>query len=125
MITPANGRVPLELVEGTVEQTNGNGIRVDGTWYSRSQFRPVELPSIGARVCLRVDAKRFISSVDVLEQGQSPAARLSRDETISRLAVLKAAASFLGQLSQTREDVRSEHVLVLADRWLDWVAKAD
>jgi len=36
--------------------------------------------------------------------------------------VLKAPAAFLGALSQTREDVRSEHVLVLADRWLEWVA---
>jgi len=48
-------------------------------------------------------------------------AGLERDERITRLAVLKAAANFLGQLSQTREEVRSEHVLVLADRWLAWV----
>jgi hypothetical protein len=36
-------------------------------------------------------------------------------DRINRLAVLKAAASFLGALSQTREEVRSERVLVLAD----------
>jgi len=49
------------------------------------------------------------------------AAPTAKDRTITRLAVLKAAATFLGALSQTHEDVKSEHVLVLADRWLKWV----
>jgi hypothetical protein len=44
-----------------------------------------------------------------------------KDRTITRLAVLKAAATFLGALSQTHEEVKSEHVLKLADRWLAWV----
>jgi hypothetical protein len=35
--------------------------------------------------------------------------------------VLQAAANFLGLMSQTRDEVRSEHVLVLADKWLAWV----
>jgi hypothetical protein len=39
----------------------------------------------------------------------------------TRLAVLAAAAEFLGQLSKTHTDVRSDHVLVLAERWLAWV----
>jgi hypothetical protein len=40
---------------------------------------------------------------------------------ITKLAVLKAAADFLGQMSQTREEIRSEHVLTIADKWLAWV----
>jgi hypothetical protein len=36
---------------------------------------------------------------------------------------LKAAANFLGLMSQCHEEVRSEHVLVLADKWLVWVEK--
>ena len=35
--------------------------------------------------------------------------------------MLKAASNFLGLMSQAREEVRSDHVLVLADRWLTWV----
>ena len=38
-----------------------------------------------------------------------------------RLAVLQAAANFLGLWGQAREEVRSEHVLVLAQKWLAWV----
>ena len=40
---------------------------------------------------------------------------------VGGLAVLSAAASFLGAMSQTHQDVRSEHVLMLAERWLAWV----
>jgi len=49
------------------------------------------------------------------------AAAVARHESIARRALLKAAANFLGLLSQSREEVRSEHVLVLAVRWLEWV----
>jgi hypothetical protein len=43
----------------------------------------------------------------------------------TRVAVLTAAAEFLGQLSRTRDDVRSDHVLMLAERWLAWVNQND
>jgi hypothetical protein len=39
----------------------------------------------------------------------------------TRLAVLTAAAEFLGQFSRTHDDVRTDHVLRLAERWLTWV----
>jgi hypothetical protein len=115
----ANPRQPLELVEGLVEQTNSNGVRINGTWFSRSQYKPIDLPGVGARVCLRVDAKRFISSVEVLEHGAATAS-LSRNETITRLAVLKAAAQF----GARRPDCKSSDVLVLAEKWLEWVERA-
>ncbi len=41
------------------------------------------------------------------------------------MAVLKAAANFLGLMSQCREDVKSDHVLLLADRWLAWVEQPE
>jgi hypothetical protein len=44
-----------------------------------------------------------------------------RDRIITRLAVLKAASHFLDLMSQTREEVHSDHVLVLADKRLAWV----
>ena len=47
------------------------------------------------------------------------------DRRSRRLAVLQAAANFLGLWGQAREEVRSEHVLVLAARWLAWVEQED
>jgi len=115
------------LIEGLVEAVNGKGIRVKGSWLNVSQFKPVPLPEVGEYVRLKVDAKSFISSIEVVKPAHEPSdtaqtpAVLSRETRIARLAVLKAAANFLGQMSQTREEVRSEHVLVLADKWLKWV----
>jgi hypothetical protein len=120
-MTSPNGRVQTTDVEGTVEATNRTGIKVGGAWLNVSQFHPVELPEAGAHVRLRIDAKGFIRELENLSPAQTPAVVSDRDSRITRLAVLKAAANFLGQLSQTREEVRSEHVLVLADKWLQWV----
>jgi len=114
-----NGRVQTEEVEGTVEATNAKGLKIGGAWVNVSQFNPVELPEAGAHVRLSVDSKGYIRTLEILNERKS-AAVTERDERITRLAVLKAAANFLGQLSQTREEVRSEHVLVLADKWLEW-----
>jgi len=50
---------------------------------------------------------------------------VKNERQIAKLTVLKAAAHFLGALSQTHEDVKSEHVLKLADRWLAWVERED
>lgn len=46
-----------------------------------------------------------------------------KDRTITRLAVLKAAADFMGQLGQAREQIKADHVLAVADRWLEWVER--
>jgi hypothetical protein len=48
-----------------------------------------------------------------------PANTAAKDRTISRLAVLKAAAAF----GASRPDVKSADVLAIADRWLAWVEK--
>ncbi len=42
--------------------------------------------------------------------------------TATKLDVLKAAAQFVGRMGQAGyQDIKSEHVLVLADKWLKWV----
>jgi hypothetical protein len=79
------------------------------------------LPDAGAHVRLKIDSKGYM--VDLEDVSQSHTA-IDRDERTTRLAVLKAAANFLGQFSQCHDGVKSEHVLVLADRWLDWVNRA-
>jgi hypothetical protein len=115
-----NGRVQTEEVEGVVEGVNATGLKIGGAWVNVSRFHPVELPEAGAHVRLKVDAKGYI--VD-LEQLSSPAVLSDRDDRITRLAVLKAAAQFVGVWGQTREEIKSDHVLILAERWLEWVQK--
>ena len=117
-----NGRVQTQDVEGLVESVNAKGLKIGGAWVNVSQFNPVELPEAGAHVRLSVDSKGYIRTLEILGTERKTAG-LERDERITRLAVLKAAAEFVGRFSQVREDVRSEHVLVLADKWLEWVNK--
>jgi len=115
-----NGRVQTEDVEGVVESVNGTGLKIAGAWVNVCRFKPVPLPDAGAHVRLKVDSKGYITELEQLG-GTTPAVLSAKDDRITRLAVLKAAADFLGQMSQTREEVRSDHVTVLADRWLKWV----
>lgn len=117
-----NGRVPTEQVEGLVEATNAKGLKIAGQWVNVSQFHPVELPDAGAHVRLKVDTKGYIVELENLSPA-TPAVRSDKDERITRLAVLKAAAEFVGLWGQTREEVRSEHVLKIADAWLEWVQR--
>ena len=114
-----------DQVEGVVEQINERGIRVAGEWRNVSKFHPVDLPERGARVAISLDNKGFIRTLQVLDAAPSSTSSGSRDRTITRLAVLKAASNFLGLMSQAREEVRSDHVLVLADKWLAWVEQDD
>jgi hypothetical protein len=119
-----NGHQGHVTVEGTVQTRNERGVQVDGQWLNLSRFKPIELPDVGARVRAEVDNRGFLCMLEVLEPAPAaptPAVVSDRDARITRLAVLKAAANFLGLMSQTREDVRSEHVLILAEKWLTWV----
>jgi hypothetical protein len=121
-MTTANGH-STDQVEGLVEAINDHGIRVAGEWRNVSKFHPVDLPDRGARVRVALDAKSFIKSVQVLDDAPSSAGSSlsSRDDTITRLSVLKTAASFVAQMGQVHEGVKSEHVIPLAERWLAWV----
>src|SRR4029077_7768668 len=94
-------------------------------WRNNSKFHPVELPDRGARVRIELDTKGFIRTLTVLdsnlESERTSAVLSDRDKRITRLAVLKAAANFLGQMAQVHDEVKSDHVLVLADKWVAWV----
>ena len=110
------------LVEGVVEAINARGIKIRGEWLNVSQFKSVTLPEVGEYVRIKLQPKGFIDSVEVVKSAhETPAVLSPKDDRITKLAVLKAAANFLGQMSQTREEVRSEHVLQLSDKWLKWV----
>lgn len=107
-----------DQVEGVVERVNDTGIFVAGDWRNFSRFKTVERPSRGDRVRLELDAKGFINNLHVLEATATPATAASeRSQTITRLAVLKAAAAF----AANREAVKSADVLKIADAWLAWV----
>jgi hypothetical protein len=117
-----NGRVPTEDVEGVVEAVNAKGLKIGGAWVNISQFHPVDVPETGAHVRLSVDSKGYIRELEVLDAAEkTPAVVSGRDERITRLAVLKAAAEFVGLWGQTREEIKSDHVLLLCERWLKWV----
>jgi hypothetical protein len=51
----------------------------------------------------------------------SAPAPVGLDRTTLRVRVLEIAAATIGQFAQAREEVRTEHVLPLADRLLTWV----
>lgn len=113
-----NGRVPTEDVEGVVESVNATGLKIGGAWVNVSRFHPVELPDSGAHVRLKVDSKGYIVELEQLAStAQTPAGVSARDDRITRLAVLKAAASFAAD----RVDIKSAGVLRIADGWLKWV----
>jgi len=118
-----NGRVQTEDIEGLVESVNATGLKIGGAWVNVSRFHPVALPDAGARVRLKIDSKGYIVDLETMSQ-QTPAVLSDKDERITRLAVLKAAAEFVGLWGQTREDIKSDHVLLIADKWLDWINKA-
>jgi len=103
-----------ETISGRVEARNERGIRIGQEWFNRSQFRPIELPDVGTEVRLVADSKGFISQLEVIG-GASPA--VLSDDHATRLAVLNAAVHF----ATSRPDMKSADVLVLAERWLEWV----
>jgi hypothetical protein len=106
-----------ETVVGVIEAKNERGIRVLGEWRNLSKFRPLELPEVGTSVSLALDSKGFINSLVVLESSDTPTTSGTRDQVITRLAVLKAAATF----ASTRPTVKAVDVLTVAQAWLEWI----
>ena len=126
---------PASRVEGVVERINERGLQLAGGdgWLNFSKYGPdVPRPLRGQRVAVQVKGG-WIQSLEVLTSTQVDAAAtqidlssqhalttnhgVSRDRTITRLAVLKAAAQF----AASRPDAKSTDVLAIADRWLPWV----
>lgn len=107
-------------VEGVVEARNERGLKIDGDWLNLSKFRTLDLPDQGARVRAKVDTRGYLCGVEVLEPAPSESGKtpeVSRNQTITRLAVLKAAAEF----GASRQDLKSSEVLMIADKWLAWI----
>jgi hypothetical protein len=118
----AGEHVYPNVVEGVVEAANPKGIKINGDWFNVSQFRPVALPEVGVVVRLEVQPKGFIKALEVVKavaESTTPAVLSNKDERISRLAVLKAAAGF----GASRPDLKSADVLRIADAWLEWVER--
>jgi hypothetical protein len=110
-----NGRVQTSDVEGLVESVNTTGLKVGGAWLNVSRFHPVELPDAGAHVRLKIDSKGYIVDLEHLSPvGQN---LTNKDERITRLAVLKAAAEF----GASRPDCKSSDVLKIAEVWWRWI----
>ena len=104
------------VFEGVVEATNERGLKLNGDWLNVSKFKPLELPSRGSMVRVSVDAKGFLSAVEMLDEAPQPAV-LSQSLASPRLAVLQAAAAF----GASRPDLKSSEVLRIAESWLAWV----
>jgi hypothetical protein len=99
-----NGRVPTEDVEGLVESVNANGLKIGGAWVNVSRFHPVTLPDAGPHVRLKFDSKGYIVGLESVSPAPSST---DKEERITRLAVLTAAAEFVGLWGQTRPKSRT------------------
>lgn len=126
-----NGNGATETaVSGRVASVNEKGIRLDGadSWLNFSKYAVgLVAPEKGEAVTVTLDRAGFIRCI-VREGGASgaSAARPSssappaeRDRTITRLAVLKAAAEF----GASRPELRSRDVLAIAASWEWWVLR--
>jgi hypothetical protein len=84
-------------------------------------------PPQGQRVRLGLDDSGFVRELQVLDQpsadGASPGTQAAPapDSAALRLRSVEIAATTVGQFAQAREEVRTEHILPLADRLLAWV----
>jgi hypothetical protein len=122
---------------GRVASVNERGLKLDGhdEWMNVSKFAPAfDMPARGDTVTVAVDSKGFLRSCQAVD-GPAPIAGASdqprpaqsrsepsqRDTTITRLAVLKAAAEF----AAGRHDLKSGEVLAIAERWERWVTRCD
>ena len=103
------GRI-TEHVEGTVASANRRGIKLTGQDdyfnFSRYADPPIAAPRRGQRIGIGLDADGYVRELQIL-------ANASGGDT----------ANFLGLISQTREEVKSDHVLLLAEKWLAWVER--
>jgi hypothetical protein len=123
----AVSRDPLPTVTGTVTSVNPKGLKLDGAagWLNFSKYAPDIVPPMnGQTVTLTLDRAGFIRAVDAAGGSQEAvqarqATASQRDATITRLAVLKAAAAF----GASRRDLKSGEVLKIAESWERWVLR--
>jgi hypothetical protein len=120
--------VPGETsITGRVGSVNEKGFRLVGAdgWLNYSKFAVgIVAPERGAEVVVTLDKAGFVRAIGPADSASAPApvrggseAPSSRDRTITRLAVLKAAAEF----GAARPSLRSGEVLAIAASWERWV----
>lgn len=115
---------PDQLVTGTVASVNPKGLKLDGgaDWLNFSKFAPDLVPPMrGQVVTLTLDRQGFVRAVRPSDGSEAvPSTRAARGATITRLAVLKAAAEF----AAARPQLKSGEVLKIAQSWERWVNRA-
>jgi hypothetical protein len=127
-MTIPNGSRITESIDGIVQGANERGVHLQGEddWrtFSKWAIKPEGAPARGQRVRLGLDGSGFVRELQVLDDtgaAVAPAPAAAQDRTTVRLRVLEIAAATVGQFAQAREEVRTEHILPLADRLLAWV----
>jgi len=125
-MTTTNGSRVVEHIVGVVQSANEHGVHLVGedTWRNFSRYAgTLATPAQGQRVRLGLDGSGFVRGLQVLDQpaAAAPAPVGSHDRRALRLRVLEIAAATIGQFAQAREEVRTEHILPLADRLFAWV----
>jgi hypothetical protein len=119
---------------GRVVSVNPKGLKLEGhdDWCNVSRFAEgVVLPERGETVTVTVDKSGFLRAVEVIGAlprvaGGSdfitqPAVPSAKDRTITRLAVLKAAAEYASSKPQSS----SADVLKIAASWERWILRSD
>jgi hypothetical protein len=115
---------------GRVVSVNPKGLKLDGhdDWFNVSRFAEgVVLPERGETVTVTLDKSGFLRAVDVVGAlprvagGSDAVTPSAKDRTITRLAVLKAAAEY----AASKTESKSTDVLKIAACWERWVLRSD
>jgi hypothetical protein len=121
-----------ETISGRVSAVNDKGIRLDGEdgWMNYSRFAVgLVAPSKGEVVSVTLDKAGFVRAIVPTDGAPTSLADRptmgllphGKDRTITRLAVLKAAAAF----SASKQASSSADVLLIAAAWERWVLRDD
>jgi len=119
------------VVTGRVRSVNEKGMKLEGhdAWFNISKYAVgLVLPERGDAVACTLDKAGFLRAVEVIADLPAPVAGASdspaapsvpsqKDRTITRLAVLKAAAEF----GAARPSLKSGDVLAIAASWEKWI----
>lgn len=123
----ANGAASDELVTGRVTSVNPKGVKLDGhaDWFNFSRYAVgIAPPERGQTVTVTLDRQGFVRCVAAADGSQEPAGSpqatpSQRETTITRLAVLKAAAEF----GASRPDLKSADILKISETWEAWILR--
>jgi hypothetical protein len=117
-------------ISGIVRSVNDKGIKLDGhdSWFNISKFAVgVVLPERGQSVTCTLDKSGFLRAVAAADgaalapAASAPSMPSTKDRTITRLAVLKAAAEY----AASKPESKSRDVLAIAASWEQWVLRPD